>query len=214
MKNQLIPIVIEETKIGERAFDIYSRLLKDRIVFISAPIDDHIANIIIAQFLFLQNQDGKKDIHLYLNTPGGSITSGLAIYDTMQFVSCDVATYCIGQASSMGAILLAGGTKDKRYLLPNSRVLIHQPWGGFEGQASDIDIQTREMLRLRKIVNETLSLHTGKSIKTIEKDTERDFYMNAEEAVKYGLGDKIIRSSKHKKKVKNKNGYIKKNIKT
>ncbi|HDD64836.1 MAG TPA: ATP-dependent Clp protease proteolytic subunit [Firmicutes bacterium] len=196
MKNQLIPFVIEKTESGERAYDIYSRLLKDRIIFIGYPINDNVANVVIAQFLFLQNEDPEKDIHLYLNTPGGSITGGLAIYDTMQFVSCDVCTYCIGQAASMGAVLLAGGTKGKRFLLPHSRVLIHQPWGGVEGTATDVSIHTKEMLRLRKIVNEILSLHTGQPIRKIEKDTERDYFMDAEEAVKYGLGDKIIKPSK------------------
>ena len=199
MKSQLIPYVIEQTERGERAYDIYSRLLKDRIIFIGTPITDNVANVVIAQFLFLQSEDPEKDIHLYLNTPGGSITSGLAIYDTMQFVSCDVATYCIGQAASMGAILLAGGTKGKRFVLPHSRVMIHQPWGGVEGTATEVNIHTKEMLRLRKIVNEILSLHTGQPIKRINKDTERDYFMSAEEAVKYGLSDKIIQSEKIKK---------------
>ncbi len=199
MKNQLIPYVIEQTERGERAYDIYSRLLKDRIIFIGTPITDSVANVVIAQFLFLQSEDPEKDIHLYLNTPGGSITSGLAIYDTMQFVSCDVATYCIGQATSMGAILLAGGTKGKRFVLPHSRVMIHQPWGGVEGTATEVNIHTKEMLRLRKIVNEILSLHTGQPIKKIAKDTERDYFMSAEEAVKYGISDKIIQSEKIKK---------------
>jgi len=199
MKNQLIPYVIEQTERGERAYDIYSRLLKDRIIFIGTPITDNVANVVIAQFLFLQSEEPEKDIHLYLNTPGGSITSGLAIYDTMQFVSCDVATYCIGQATSMGAILLAGGTKGKRFVLPHSRVMIHQPWGGVEGTATEVNIHTKEMLRLRKIVNEILSLHTGQPIKKIAKDTERDYFMSAEEAVKYGISDKIIQSEKIKK---------------
>jgi len=199
MKNQLIPYVIEQTERGERAYDIYSRLLKDRIIFIGTPITDNVANVVIAQFLFLQSEDPEKDIHLYLNTPGGSITSGLAIYDTMQFVSCDVATYCIGQAASMGAILLAGGTRGKRFVLPHSRVMIHQPWGGVEGTATEVNIHTKEMLRLRKIVNEILSLHTGQPIKKITKDTERDYFMSAEEAVKYGISDKIIQSEKIKK---------------
>jgi len=199
MKNQLIPYVIEQTERGERAYDIYSRLLKDRIIFIGTLITDSVANVVIAQFLFLQSEDPEKDIHLYLNTPGGSITSGLAIYDTMQFVSCDVATYCIGQATSMGAILLAGGTKGKRFVLPHSRVMIHQPWGGVEGTATEVNIHTKEMLRLRKIVNEILSLHTGQPIKKIAKDTERDYFMSAEEAVKYGISDKIIQSEKVKK---------------
>ncbi len=196
MKGQLLPFVIERDERGERSYDIYSRLLKDRIVFIGNPVNDQLANAVIAQFLFLQNSDAKKDIHLYLNTPGGSVTAGLAIYDTMQFVSCDIATYCIGQASSMGAVLFAGGTKGKRYLLPHSRILIHQPWGGFEGTASDVSIHTKEMLRMRKTINEILSLHTGKSIKKVEKDTERDFFMDARESVDYGLGDTIIGSHK------------------
>ncbi|MCX8081831.1 MAG: ATP-dependent Clp protease proteolytic subunit [bacterium] len=208
MKGQLIPYVIESTERGERAYDIYSRLLKDRIIFIGAPITDSLANVVIAEFLFLQNEDPKKDIHLYLNTAGGSITAGLAIYDTMQFVSCDVATYCIGQAASMGALLLAGGTKGKRYLLPHSRVLIHQPWGGVEGTAKDVSIQTKEMLRLKKIVTDILALHTGNSVKKIEKDTDRDYFMNAEESVKYGLGDKIILSAKISLLMKN--GYTEK----
>jgi ATP-dependent Clp protease, protease subunit len=192
MKNQLIPYVIEKTERGERAYDIYSRLLKDRIVFIGSAIDDHLANIVIAEFLFLQSEDSHKDIHLYLNTPGGSITEGLAIYDTIQFVSCDVCTYCIGQAASMGAVLLAGGRKGKRFLLPNSRILIHQPWGGVEGTTADIDIHTKEMLRVRTIINKILANHTGQKLKKVEKDTDRDYFMNAEEAVNYGVGDKII----------------------
>jgi len=196
MKGQLIPYVIEATERGERAYDIYSRLLKDRIIFIGSAITDHLANVVIAEFLFLQNEEPQKDIHLYLNTPGGSITAGLAVYDTMQFVSCDVSTYCIGQSSSMGAILFAGGTKGKRYLLPNSRILIHQPWGGVEGTAKDVSIQTREMLRLRGIVIDILALHTGNSLKKVEKDTDRDYFMDAAEAVSYGLGDKIIQSAK------------------
>ncbi|MGI6595752.1 MAG: ATP-dependent Clp protease proteolytic subunit [Elusimicrobia bacterium] len=205
MKGQLIPFVIEATDRGERAYDIYSRLLKDRIIFIGSQITDSLANVVIAEFLFLQNEDPKKDIHLYLNTVGGSITAGLAIYDTMQFVSCDVATYCIGQAASMGALLLAGGSKNKRYLLPHSRVLIHQPWGGVQGTAKDVSIQTKEMMRLKKIVTDILSLHTGNSAKKIEKDTDRDYFMDAEESVKYGLGDKIIQSTKIS--LLKKNGY-------
>ncbi len=196
MNSQLIPYVIESSDKGERAYDIYSRLLKDRIIFIGSAINDHLANVVIAEFLFLQNEDPEKDVHLYLNTPGGSITAGLAVYDTMQFISCDVSTYCIGQASSMGALLLAGGTKGKRYLLPNSRVLIHQPWGGVEGTAKDVSIQTKEMMRLKKIINGLLALHTGRPVKKIEKDTDRDYFMDAGESLKYGLGDKIIQSSK------------------
>lgn len=205
MKGQLIPYVIEANERGERAYDIYSRLLKDRIIFIGSAITDHLANVVIAEFLFLQNEDSKKDIHLYLNTPGGSITAGLAVYDTMQFVSCDVCTYCIGQASSMGALLLAGGAKGKRFLLPTSRVLIHQPWGGVEGTAKDVSIQTKEMMRLRKIVTDILALHTGQSVKKVEKDTDRDYFMDAAEAVNYGLGDKIIKSSKISRLKKNDN---------
>jgi len=192
MDGQLIPYIIETTERGERAYDIYSRLLRDRIVFIGSPITDQVANVIIAELLFLQNDDSQKDVHLYLNTPGGSITAGLAIYDTMQFVSCPVATYCLGQAASMGAVLLAGGSKGKRYVLPHSRVLIHQPWGGVEGSTTDVNIHTREMLRLRKVVNEVLSFHTGQSLKKIQVDTERDFFMNAEQAVEYGLADEIL----------------------
>jgi len=192
-KGQLVPYVIEAGDRGERAYDIYSRLLRDRIIFIGSPIGDQLANVVIAQFLFLQNEDPKKDIHVYLNTPGGSITAGLAIYDTMRFVACDVATYCIGQAASMGAVLLVGGTKGKRFLLPNSRVLIHQPWGGVEGTAADVNIQTREMLRLRAAVNGILVRHTGQSLRKIEKDTDRDFYMDAEQALEYGIADRIVR---------------------
>jgi len=199
MKDQLIPYVIETTEKGERAYDIYSRLLKDRIIFLGFPITDQVSNIIIAELLFLQNEDPKKDIHLYLNTPGGSITAGLAIYDTMQYVSCDVCTYCIGQAASMGAVLLAGGAKGKRFLLPHSRVLIHQPWGGVEGSVIDVSIHTKEMIRLREIINEILSFHTGQPIKKIEKDTERDYFMSSEEAIEYGLADKIIEPTKLKR---------------
>lgn len=190
--NQLIPYVIETTERGERAYDIYSRLLEDRIIFIGFPITDTVANAVIAQLLFLQNKDSSKDISLFLNTPGGSITAGLAIYDTIQFVKCDVATYCIGQAASMGAVLLAGGRKGKRFVLPHSRVLIHQPFGEIGGTTTDVSIHTKEMIRLRNIINEILSKHTGQQLKKIEKDTERDYFMDAEEAVKYGLADKII----------------------
>lgn len=190
--NQLIPYVIEVTERGERAYDIYSRLLEDRIIFIGLPITDAVANTVIAQLLFLQNKDSSKDISLFLNTPGGSITAGLAIYDTIQFVKCDVATYCIGQAASMGAVLLTGGRKGKRFVLPNSRVLIHQPFGEIGGTTIDVSIHTNEMIRLRKIINEILSRHTGQSLKKIEKDTERDYFMDANETVKYGLADKII----------------------
>ncbi|MCM8814750.1 MAG: ATP-dependent Clp protease proteolytic subunit [Candidatus Omnitrophica bacterium] len=188
----MIPYVIEVTERGERAYDIYSRLLEDRIIFIGFTITDAVANTVIAQLLFLQNKDSTKDISVFLNTPGGSITAGLAIYDTMQFVRCDVATYCIGQAASMGAVLLAGGKKNKRFVLPHSRVLIHQPFGEIGGTTIDVSIHTREMIRLRNIINEILAKHTGQALEKIEKDTERDYFMSAQEAVEYGLADKII----------------------
>jgi ATP-dependent Clp protease protease subunit len=190
----LVPMVVEQTGRGERGYDIYSRLLKDRIIFIGTPIDDNIANLIIAQMLYLQSEDPTKDINLYVNSPGGSVTAGLAIYDTMQFVKCDVTTYCVGQAASMGAVLLAAGTKGKRYALPNARILIHQPWGGVQGQASDISIQAREILRLKDRLNEILALHTGKSIEAITKDADRDFFMSAGEARDYGLVDEVVKS--------------------
>ena len=201
MKNQTyVPIVIEQTGRVERAYDIYSRLLKDRIIFIGTPIDDNVANVVIAQMLFLQMEDVNKDINLYINTPGGVITAGLAIYDTIQFVKCDVATYCVGQAASLGALLLASGTKGKRFALPNSRIMIHQPWGGVQGSAEDISRQTKEILRLREKVNEILSLHTGKPIEKIREDTDRDFFMSAEEAKEYGIVDEVIVSTKLKSK--------------
>jgi len=201
MKNQTyVPIVIEQTGRVERAYDIYSRLLKDRIIFIGTPIDDNVANVVIAQMLFLQMEDVNKDINLYINTPGGVITAGLAIYDTIQFVKCDVATYCVGQAASLGALLLASGTKGKRYALPNSRIMIHQPWGGVQGSAEDISRQTKEILRLREKVNEILSLHTGKPIEKIREDTDRDFFMSAEEAKEYGIVDEVIIPTKLKSK--------------
>ena len=196
MKGQLVPYVIEKTNRGERAYDIYSRLLKDRIIFVGSAIDDMVANVAVAQMLFLQMDDEKKDINLYLNSPGGSITAGLAIYDTMQFVRCDVSTYCIGQASSMAAVLLAGGKKGKRYVLPSSRVLIHQPWGATQGVTADISIQTKEMLRIRDYVNKILVKHTRQSLEKIEKDTDRDFFMSAAEAVKYGIVDEVLREKK------------------
>ena len=196
MKGQLVPYVIEKTNRGERAYDIYSRLLKDRIIFVGSAIDDVVANVAVAQMLFLQMEDEKKDVCLYLNCPGGSITAGLAIYDTMQFVRCDVATYCIGQASSMAAVLLAGGKKGKRYVLPSSRVLIHQPWGATQGVTADISIQTKEMLRMRDYVNKILVKHTGQSLEKIEKDTDRDFFMSAAEAVKYGIVDEVLQEKK------------------
>ncbi len=194
-KNQiLIPMVVEQTGRGERGYDIYSRLLKDRIVFIGTPIDDNVANLIIAQMLYLQSEDPAKDINLYINSPGGSVTSGLAIYDTIQFVRCDVTTYCVGQAASMGAVLMAAGTKGKRFALPNARIMIHQPWGGVQGQASDISIQAREILRMRDRLNEIIALHTGKPLDQIAKDTDRDFFMSAAEARDYGLVDDVIKS--------------------
>jgi len=188
----LVPIVIEQTPQGERAYDIYSRLLKDRIIFIGSPIDDQVANVVVAQMLFLEIEDPDRDIHLYINCPGGLVTAGLAIYDTMQFVKCDVRTYCIGQAASMGAVLLAAGAKGKRYALPNARILIHQPWGGVQGQATDIDIQAREILRLREVINEILTAHTGQDIERIRRDTDRDFFMSAQEAKDYGIVDEIV----------------------
>src|SRR3990167_5406148 len=192
MSGYLVPMVIEQTGRGERAYDIYSRLLKDRIIFIGTPIDDTVANLIIAQVLFLQMEDAGKDINIYIHSPGGSVTAGLAIYDTIQFVKCDVATYCVGQAASMAALLLCAGTKGKRSCLPNSRVMIHQPWGGVQGQASDISIQAKEILRLRDKINEILVYHTGRPLEKIEKDTDRDYFMSGDEAKAYGLVDEVI----------------------
>jgi ATP-dependent Clp protease protease subunit len=188
----LIPMVVEQTGQGERGYDIYSRLLKDRIILLGTPIDDNIANLIVAQLLFLQSDDPKKDIDLYINSPGGSVTAGLAVYDTMQILSCPIKTYCVGQASSMGAVLLSAGTPGKRYALPNSRIMIHQPWGGAEGSASDISIHAKEILRLRDNINGILVRHTGKTLKKIAADTERDFFMSAAEAKEYGLVDHIL----------------------
>ena len=188
----LIPMVIEQTSKGERAYDIYSRLLKDRIIFLGTAINDDVANLMIAQMLFLESEDPDKDINLYLNSPGGSVTSGMAIYDTMQYIKPDIATVCIGQAASMGALLLSAGTKGKRYSLPNSRIMIHQPMGGAQGQASDIKIQAEEILRLRGKLNDILAFHTGQDIKKIEVDTDRDFFMSGEEARQYGLIDYVI----------------------
>lgn len=192
--NYLVPIVIEQTSRGERAYDIYSRLLKERIVFIGGPIEDEVANLIMAQLLFLEGENPEKDIYIYINTPGGSITAGMAIYDTMQYIKPEICTICIGQAASMGAVLLAAGTKGKRYALPHSRIMIHQPaiYGGLQGPATDIDIQTRELLRLKRIVNEILSKHTSQPLEKIERDTERDFFMSAQEAKEYGIIDEII----------------------
>jgi ATP-dependent Clp protease protease subunit len=198
----LVPMVVEQSGRGERAYDIFSRLLKDRIVFVGTPVTDEISNLIIAQLLFLQAEDAEKDINMYINSPGGSVTAGMAIYDTMQFIKCDVATYCVGQASSMGAVLLAAGTAGKRYALANARIMIHQPWGGVQGQASDISIQAKEILRLRDRVNEILATHTGKPLATIQADTDRDFFMSAEEARQYGLVDEVVQTRKTPKKGK------------
>jgi len=196
----MVPMVIEQTPRGfERAYDIYSRLLKDRILFIGTPVDDYVANLIIAQLLFLQMEDKDKDINVYVNTPGGSVTAGLAIYDTMQFIKCDIATYCVGQASSMGAVLLSAGTKGKRYGLPNSRIMIHQPWGGVQGAAADISIQAKEILKLRDRINEILSQHTGQPLDKIQKDTDRDYFMSAQESKDYGLIDEVILPETKKK---------------
>ncbi|MEW6105108.1 MAG: ATP-dependent Clp endopeptidase proteolytic subunit ClpP [Bacillota bacterium] len=192
----LVPIVVEQTNRGERAYDIYSRLLKDRIIFIGGPIDDDVANLVIAQMLFLQGEDPDKDINLYINSPGGVVTSGLAIYDTMQYIKPDVATTCIGMAASMGALLLAAGAKGKRYALPYSRVMIHQPLGGAQGQATDIEIQAREIVKLREITQQILAKHTGQPIEKIAADTDRNFFMSAEEAKAYGIVDEIFRTKK------------------
>ena len=199
MNQALVPMVVEQTSRGERAYDIFSRLLKERIIFIGTAVSDEIANLIIAQMLFLQGEDAEKDINLYINSPGGSVTAGLAIYDTMQFVKCDITTYCVGQAASMGAVLLAAGAKGKRYALPNARIMIHQPWGGVQGQASDISIQAKEILRLRDALNGILAFHTGKSVKMVAKDTERDFFMSAEECQKYGLIDEVVSGTQKEK---------------
>jgi len=188
----LVPIVVEQSPRGERAYDIFSRLLKERIIFLGSTVSDEVANVVIAQLLFLEADDPDKDITFYINSPGGSVTAGLAIYDTMHYVKCDIATLCMGQAASMGALLLAAGTAGKRYALPNSRVLIHQPMGGYQGQATEIDIHAREILRMRQDLNKILAHHTGKSLKKIQADTERDYFMNAEEAREYGLIDKVI----------------------
>ncbi len=191
MMSQMVPIVVEQTSRGERAFDIYSRLLKDRIIFIGTPIDDNVANIVVAQLLFLDADDSKKDISIYINSPGGSVTAGLAIYDTMQFIKPDVATICIGQAASMGAFLLAGGAKGKRGALPNSRIMIHQPWGGVQGQVTDIEIHTKELLKMKKNLIELLAYHTGQDVDKLRDDTERNYFLSAEEASEYGLVDRV-----------------------
>lgn len=199
MKNQThVPMVIEQSGRVERAYDIFSRLLKDRIIFIGTPINDTVANIVVAQMLFLQMEDIKKDINLYINSPGGAITAGMAIYDTMQFIKCDVATYCVGQAASLGALLLAAGAKNKRFALPNSRIMIHQPWGGYQGTASDIAIHAKEIIKIKGKVNAILSHHTKKPLKQIEKDTDRDYFMSAEEAKDYRIVDTVIEKEKNK----------------
>ena len=188
----LVPMVVEQTARGERAYDIYSRLLKERVIFVVGPVEDHMANLIVAQLLFLESENPDKDIALYINSPGGSVSAGLAIYDTMQFIKPDISTICVGMAASMGAVLLAGGAKGKRYMLPNSRAMIHQPWGGFQGQATDISIQAREMLSTRERLNRILADHTGQPIEKIQTDTERDNFMGAEAAIAYGLIDKML----------------------
>jgi ATP-dependent Clp protease protease subunit len=201
----LVPMVVEQTARGERSYDIYSRLLKDRVIFMTGQVEDHMANLIVAQMLYLESENPDKDIHLYINSPGGSVTAGLSIYDTMQFIQPNVSTMCIGQAASMGAMLLAGGAKGKRYALPHSRLMIHQPSGGAQGQASDIEIQANEIIKMRENLNILLSKHTGQEVETIARDTERDHYMSAEQALEYGLVDKIIETragNKARKKTK------------
>jgi ATP-dependent Clp protease protease subunit len=188
----LIPIVVEQTARGERSYDIYSRLLKDRVVFVVGPIDDYVANVVVAQLLFLESENPDKDVHLYINSPGGIVTAGLSIYDTMQFIKPDVSTICLGQAASMGSLLLAGGTKGKRHCLPHSRIMIHQPSGGFQGQATDIDIHAREILKIRERLNEIMAKHTGQPVERIERDMERDNFMDAKAAVEYGIVDNVL----------------------
>ena len=195
-KSYLIPMVVEQTSRGERSYDIYSRLLQDRIVLLGGEVTDESANLIVAQLLFLQSQDAKKTINMYINSPGGSVTAGLAIYDTMQFISCPVATYCIGQAASMGAVLLTAGAKGKRFALPNARIMIHQPWGGAEGKASDIEITAKEILRLKERLNHILADHAGKSYEDVVRDTDRDYFMSADEAAAYGLIDRVVSPKK------------------
>jgi len=192
----LIPMVVEQTGRGERSYDIYSRLLKERIIFLGTSIDDSVANVVIAQLLFLQSEDPDKDISIYINSPGGVVTAGLAIYDTMQFLKCDITTYCVGQAASMGAVLLAAGTKGKRFALPNARIMIHQPLGGAQGQATDINIQAQEIMRIKQILNGILANHSSRSIDDLEKDTDRDNFMSATEAVEYGLVDEVVEHAK------------------
>ena len=188
----LVPMVVEQTARGERAYDIYSRLLKDRLVFVVGPVEDHMANLIVAQLLFLESENADKDIHLYINSPGGIVTAGLSIYDTMQFINCDVSTICVGQAASMGALLLAGGTKGKRFALPHSRIMVHQPSAGYQGQVTDISIHAEEVIELKRRLNEIMSKHTGQSFETIERDLERDNFMGAEAAIEYGIIDTVL----------------------
>ncbi|CAB4243486.1 ATP-dependent Clp protease proteolytic subunit (Endopeptidase Clp) (Caseinolytic protease) (Protease Ti) (Heat shock protein F21.5) [Methylacidimicrobium sp. AP8] len=194
LRAQIIPSVIEQIGREERRYDVYSRLLKDRIIFLGVAIDDMIANVVIAQLLFLQMEDPKKDVSIYIHSPGGYVTAGMAIYDTLQFISCDVATYCIGQAASMAAVLLAAGTKGKRFALPNARIMIHQPLGGAQGQASDISIQAKEILRTKRQLNQILAMHTGQPLERLEKDTDRDFFMSAEQAKAYGIVDEVVKT--------------------
>jgi ATP-dependent Clp protease protease subunit len=201
----LIPMVVEQTGRVERAYDIYSRLLKDRIIFIGTPIDDNVSNVVVAQILFLQTEDPDKDINVYINTQGGSVTAGLAIYDTLQFVKCDITTYCLGQASSMGALLLTAGTKGKRFALPHARIMIHQPWGGVQGAASDIHIQAKEILRLKDELNKIIAFHTGQPLEKVVQDTDRDYFMSADEAKDYGLVDKVVQNPLEIKSSKNGN---------
>jgi ATP-dependent Clp protease protease subunit len=189
---QLVPMVVEQTARGERAYDIYSRLLKERVVFIVGPVEDHMANLVVAQLLYLESENPDKDIHLYINSPGGAVTAGLSIYDTMQFITSDVSTICVGQAASMGALLLGGGTNGKRYALPHSRIMVHQPSAGFQGQATDIDIHAKEVMELKRRLNEIMAKHTGQKVEKIEKDLERDNFMSGEQAVKYGLIDTVL----------------------
>lgn len=198
-KGQLIPMVVEQTSRGERGYDIFSRLLKDRIIFLGLPIDDEVSNLITAQLLYLEAEDPDRDIDLYINSPGGIVTAGLAIYDTMQYIKCDISTICIGQAASMGALILAAGTKGKRYVLPHARIMIHQPLGGAQGQATDIGIQAKEILRIKDEINKILVKHTGQKLERIERDSDRDFYMSSQEAVDYGIADKVFESRKIKK---------------
>ncbi|MFC1767764.1 ATP-dependent Clp endopeptidase proteolytic subunit ClpP [Candidatus Margulisiibacteriota bacterium] len=198
--SQLVPMVVEQTGRGERAYDIFSRLLKERIIFVSTPIEEQISNLIIAQMLFLEAEDPTKDIYMYINSPGGVVTAGLAIYDTMQYLKSPISTICIGQAASMGALLLAAGTKGKRFALPNARIMIHQPLGGAQGQATDVEIQTKEIMRIKKLLNEIMAKHAGQPLAKVEKDTDRDFYMSAAEAVEYGIVDEVIEGKKSLKK--------------